>query len=201
MSRIIPPSILLLAVLALSACAAPAQTPVASPTTLPPSASPTPTAAPTATPTLPPASPTPSPTPAVAVSTGRPALAAGAAHTCLLTDTGRVRCWGANQFGQLGGEGGRLAALENAPSSDVARLSDWLVADVLALPDGVTAIAAGAYHTCALTAGGAVLCWGQNADGQLGDGTTTGSAIPVAVQDLSGEAVAITAGAPMAMAS
>lgn len=140
-------------------------------------------------------SPPASPTPAAAASAGRLPIAAGAAHTCLLTDTGRVRCWGANQFGQLGSGNGRLAALENAPIADVASLSDWLVADVLALPDEVVAIAAGAYHTCALTARGEVQCWGQNAEGQLGDDAAAGSALPLAVQGLSEDVVAITAGA------
>jgi alpha-tubulin suppressor-like RCC1 family protein len=53
--------------------------------------------------------------------------------------------------------------------------------DVLGLGSGVAAASARLYYMCAVTAGGAVRCWGHNIYGQLGDGTTTDSAIPVAV--------------------
>jgi hypothetical protein len=57
---------------------------------------------------------------------------------------------------------------------------------------GATAIAAGGHHSCVLL-GGSVACWGDNAAGELGDGTTTSSPIPVAVRGIS-TAVSITAG-------
>jgi alpha-tubulin suppressor-like RCC1 family protein len=46
---------------------------------------------------------------------------------------------------------------------------------------GVSAVALGNDHVCALAAGGAVTCWGSNKMGQLGDGTTDSHASPTAV--------------------
>ena len=86
-------------------------------------------------------------------------IAAGYGHTCaLMSGSGGVRCWGYNSNGQLGD--GTTTDLHSPPSSDVLA--------------GVSQIAAGSYHTCALmmsTSG--VRCWGYNSNGQLGDGTTT----------------------------
>jgi alpha-tubulin suppressor-like RCC1 family protein len=46
----------------------------------------------------------------------------------------------------------------------------------------VVSLDAGYDHTCALTASATILCWGENASGQLGDGTGVGSLTPVAVK-------------------
>src|SRR5258706_189561 len=48
-------------------------------------------------------------------------------------------------------------------------------------PTGDTAIGAGRSHTCAVTSAGGLRCWGYNSAGQLGNSSTTGSAVPVAV--------------------
>ena len=107
------------------------------------------------------------------------AIAAGADHTCALTTGGAVTCWGGNWDGQLG---------DGTTSNHLDPVA------VSGLGSGVAAIAAGGDHTCALTTAGAVMCWGTNYDGQLGDGTTDERPTPVAVQGLESGVVAIAAG-------
>jgi alpha-tubulin suppressor-like RCC1 family protein len=106
------------------------------------------------------------------------AVTTGAGHTCILTEEGGVKCWGRNEFGQLGNG---TTERSSAP------------VDVSGLAGGVVAIAAGDDHTCAITAQGALKCWGCNKYGQLGDGTTDTQTTPVNVSGLSG-VTAVAAG-------
>jgi alpha-tubulin suppressor-like RCC1 family protein len=107
----------------------------------------------------------------VASVTGATSIAAGTAHACAVVTDGAVKCWGYNQHGQLGN--GDIAGA-------VANGTGWLPEQVPGLT-GVTAISAGASHTCALVRGQGVKCWGANDYGQLGDGTTTERHTPVEV--------------------
>ncbi len=113
------------------------------------------------------------------VSTQATALTAGANHTCALTTTGGVKCWGENGSGQLGNN----SSVNSSTPVDVADLSS-----------GITALVAGTSHTCALTDTGGVKCWGSNGGGRLGNNTTTPSPIPVNVLNLGGTASALAAG-------
>lgn len=107
------------------------------------------------------------------------AITAGFLHTCALTGSGRVKCWGQNLVGQLG-DGTRVGAC--GPR------------DVAGLTGGVIAVAAGGYHTCAVMSAGGLKCWGENEWGQLGDGTTTDRYTPTDVWGLDAPIAAIAAG-------
>jgi alpha-tubulin suppressor-like RCC1 family protein len=100
------------------------------------------------------------PTPDDAGVVGDPIVevAAGYSHTCARRSSGRVLCWGLNDFGQLGD-----GTTEN-------RLAPTAVVD---LNDAVQ-IEAGAEHTCARRRDGTVVCWGRGFHGQLGNGTSYG---------------------------
>ena len=116
------------------------------------------------------------------LESGVAAISVGGLHTCALLDDGTARCWGFNFDGQSGD--GTSANIRVTPVP-VSGLS------------GILAISAnGAFrgHTCAITAAGGVACWGDNANGQLGDGTTEDRAEPVAVAGLSGGILALSSG-------
>ena len=100
------------------------------------------------------------------LTAGVAAITAGSSHTCALTTGGGAKCWGNNNIGQLG------------DNSMTMRLT---AVDVSGLVSGVTAIAAGETHTCALISNGGVKCWGFNGYGQLGDNTNNFRLTPVDV--------------------
>jgi alpha-tubulin suppressor-like RCC1 family protein len=91
-------------------------------------------------------------------------LVAGKNHTCGLTTTGAIYCWGSDAYGQLGdGAGGGLFSDKPSP---------------VLVTGGYTfvALAGGIAHDCGLTSTGSTVCWGQNLMGELGSGMVDVSA-------------------------
>ncbi|MGB1432445.1 MAG: RCC1 domain-containing protein, partial [Candidatus Poseidoniaceae archaeon] len=97
------------------------------------------------------------------LGTGRTAVAVsgGAHNTCAILDSGELKCWGDNDFGQLG-DGGNTDT--NTPSSTAISFGSGRTAD---------AVSAAHYFTCAILDNGDLKCWGRDNYGQLGDGGTT----------------------------
>ena len=102
-------------------------------------------------------------------------ITAGAAHTCALTTAGGVKCWGLGAYGQLGT--GTTPGTRSTPVNVLAT-GGSPGGNTLS---GITQIAAGYFHTCALTTLGGVKCWGNGGNGRLGNGTTSDQSTPVNV--------------------
>ena len=97
------------------------------------------------------------------LSSGVATISAGHDHTCAVLANGTAKCWGGNNSGQLG----------NDPPA-----TDWVSHDTPVAVESLSnaaAVAAGREHTCALLNDGSMKCWGYNAYGQLGKGSTGGS--------------------------
>lgn len=107
------------------------------------------------------------------------AIASGTDHTCALVETGAVDCWGWNLFGQLGYGDAFTVRILPVPVSGLG---------------GALGVDGGFAHTCAVTADGGVECWGLNASGQVGDGTTKDRALPAQVFGAPHGVTAITSG-------
>jgi alpha-tubulin suppressor-like RCC1 family protein len=97
------------------------------------------------------------------------AITAGMGHTCAILDDGSVSCWGRNYDGQLG-DG--TYTERNSPNQTSSLGADRTAA----------AITAGTAHTCAILDDRSVSCWGENYEGQLGDGTTNDRNTPTAIE-------------------
>jgi alpha-tubulin suppressor-like RCC1 family protein len=167
------------------------------------------------------------PTPAVATADAIVAddyikVVVGESHSCALTATGAVKCWGANEFGQLG-DGSHLNRSAAATVIDLdVEVADLVASDkgacvlsmdgevwcwgvnfvsnrpqeltqVEDLPGVATAIAGGNSHRCAVVDGD-VYCWGNNFGGQLGGGDKEYADGIVQVEGLAERAVDVAAG-------
>ncbi|MGK7312150.1 MAG: Ig-like domain-containing protein [Candidatus Longimicrobiales bacterium M2_2A_002] len=106
-------------------------------------------------------------------------IRAGGGHSCGITVPGHAYCWGADDRGQLGNAVDALYFDSPRP---------------VAGGHALVQVSTGANHTCGVTTDSAVLCWGDNDRGQLGDGTTTDRPIPAPVST-SASFVQVSAGA------
>lgn len=116
---------------------------------------------------------------------GVSAVWSGIAHTLALLTDGTVMAWGGNGLGQLG----------NGTTTNV--LAPVAISS-LAMP--VASLAAGGTHSVALYANGTLAAWGDNSNGQLGDGTVVSRMLPVQVLNLEGPVISVAAGAAHTLA-
>ncbi len=114
-------------------------------------------------------------------------VSAGSRHSCALLANGSARCWGWNQDGQLGTGSGM-------PGNSLVPVT------VVGLGD-VAAVSAGTAVSCAVLRNGAVECWGNNSEGQLGDSTNTSRSTPklLAIASVKGIATGKEAGRTCAL--
>ncbi len=106
-------------------------------------------------------------------------LFAGAQHVCALQASGALSCWGGNASGQLG---------------DGTKADRRLPVAVKGLNTGTVWAGLGWDHSCALKTGGALVCWGDNAKGQLGTGNNRASTTPVSVTGVTNVSVLAVGG-------
>lgn len=111
------------------------------------------------------------------------AISAGPFHNLALCTDGTVAAWGYNNHGQLG-TGDKVTSRVPALVKSVGALTG----------KQVVAVAAGSYHSLALCSDGTLAAWGYNDEGELGDGSNTGSLVPVAVALSARKVASVSAG-------
>jgi hypothetical protein len=102
-------------------------------------------------------------------------VAVGAFHACAVDDTGSLYCWGDNQFCQLGHPTACNSSSSNGPQLQPLRVQAQL--------GHLVEVTVGDRHTCAMTGGKALYCWGDNRYGFLGNSSAPPviAAAPVSV--------------------
>ena len=104
----------------------------------------------------------------VELGTGRTAkdLALGYHHSCALLDNDTIKCWGRNNYGQLG------QGTNQDQGDQIGEMGDALAVSDMGSTSYPVSIHAKGYHSCAVFNNGDLKCWGRNNFGQLGQGNT-----------------------------
>jgi alpha-tubulin suppressor-like RCC1 family protein len=121
---------------------------------------------------------TPAVTGLLTVALAKGKLSVGSSDTCAVYQDGTGKCWGTNNFGQLGNGGG----------------PDTLVPVSISGLTTAIGISSAVTHTCAVLSDGTAKCWGLNNEGRLGTGNTSSSGVPVAVTGLTSAVEIFAAG-------
>ena len=100
---------------------------------------------------------------AVNLGTGKKVIKVGVGNgfSCVLLSDRTVKCWGKNEYGQLGLDHTLITGVEDSQTINFGTL------------EGVLDLSVGHNHSCVLLVSGKTKCWGRNEFGQLGVGTTT----------------------------
>ena len=124
------------------------------------------------------------PSNAISFGTGRTAkmITAGEFHYCAILDNDEIMCWGDGANGKLATGNTAFQTTPTAPSGSFAAGRYAVYLD------------AGYHHTCAILDNGKATCWGSDANGQLGNGATTGDILSLHTGGLGWNAMAISAG-------
>jgi alpha-tubulin suppressor-like RCC1 family protein len=97
-------------------------------------------------------------------------ITTGNSHTCALNLKGAAYCWGNNEYGELGNSSTKNSNIPievSVPKDESSIIFN--------------SISTFEQHTCGLSTSGKAYCWGANEYGQLGNGSTTNSSVPIAV--------------------
>ena len=111
-------------------------------------------------------------------------VASGYLFSCALLDDSTAKCWGNNEFNQLG----------NDAATSTQRFPSLIETNSGAPFASISQLALGYSHACVLSQVGTVHCWGDNEMGQLGNGSTVASASPKQINNLSTGVRSIAAG-------